>query len=94
MVTAFVFINTKRTKINEVAEALADHEGVSEVYSVSGRFDLIAMIRVKNNEDLADLVTHHLVAIDGIERTETQVAFRTFSQHDLERMFSIGFEEE
>ena len=93
MVTAFVFITTERNQINEVAEKLADIKGVSEVYSISGRFDLIAMVRVRENEELAELVTNHMVKVGGIRDTETHIAFRAFSRHDLERMFSIGFDE-
>lgn len=93
MVTAFVFITTERNQINEVAEKLADIEGVSEVYSISGRFDLIAMVRVEENDELAELVTNHMVKVEGIRDTETHIAFRAFSRHDLERMFSIGFDD-
>lgn len=93
MVTAFVFITTERNQINEVAEKLADIEGVSEVYSISGRFDLIAMVRVQENEELAELVTNQMVKVEGIRDTETHIAFRAFSKHDLERMFSIGFDD-
>ncbi|MFC1712938.1 Lrp/AsnC family transcriptional regulator [Candidatus Poribacteria bacterium] len=93
MVTAIVLSDVERDKINEVAEELADIQGISEVYSVSGRYDLAAIIRVKTNEELADLITKHMLKVDGIRNTETMVAFRVYSRHDLERMFSIGFEE-
>lgn len=94
MVTAFILLNVERKVINEVAAVLADTHGVSEVYSVGGRYDLIAIIRVKSNETLSDVVTNHLVKIDGIQKTETLLAFRAYSRHDLENMFSIGLEEE
>ena len=93
MVTAIVLSNVERDRVNEVAEELADIQGISEVYSVSGRYDLAAVIRVKTNEQLADLVTKHMLKVDGIQRTETMVAFRVYSRHDLDGMFSIGFEE-
>ena len=89
MITALILINAERTKIKDVAEKLADIGGISEVYSVTGDYDLVAMIRVKNNEDLADLVTDQLADVDGIEHTETMMAFRVYSRHDLEAMFSV-----
>jgi DNA-binding Lrp family transcriptional regulator len=91
MVTAVILINTERQRVNEVAEALAGVKGVSEVYSVAGRYDLIAILRVKTNEDMANLVTREIVGIGGIERTETILAFKAYSRHDLAAMFSIGF---
>ena len=94
MVTAITVLNVERDKINDVAEQLAELDGVSEVYSVGGRYDLIAIIRVKHNDDLADVVTEHIRKIDGIQKTETMLAFRAYSRHDLDDMFSIGMEEE
>ncbi len=90
MVSAVVLLTTKRGSINQVAETLAQMEGVSEVYSVGGRYDLVAIIRVKNNDDLAELVTNHMLLLEGITSSETLIAFRVFSRHDLESMFSIG----
>jgi DNA-binding Lrp family transcriptional regulator len=90
MVTSIILINTERTKINEVAEQLAEMEGVSEVYSVSGNYDLVAIIRVKSNDDLANLVTKKLLSIDSILKSETMLAFKAFSRHDLEAMFNVG----
>ncbi|MBN2809669.1 MAG: Lrp/AsnC ligand binding domain-containing protein [Deltaproteobacteria bacterium] len=90
MVTSIVLINTERTKINEVAEQLTEIEGISEVYSVSGNYDLIAIVRVRSNEDLADLVTKKLLSIDTILKSETMLAFKAYSRHDLESMFAIG----
>jgi DNA-binding Lrp family transcriptional regulator len=90
MVTSIVLINTVRTKINEVAEKLSGMEGISEVYSVSGNYDLVAIIRVPSNDDLANLVTKKMLSIESIVKTETMLAFQTFSRHDLESMFSIG----
>lgn len=90
MVTSILLINAERMKINDVAQKLADIKGISEVYSVSGRYDIIAIARVKTNDDLADLVTNELIKIEAITKTETNLAFRTVSKHDLEAMFSIG----
>lgn len=93
MVTAVVLIKVARQEINTVAQQLVDMKGVAEVYSVGGRYDLVAIIRVKNNEQMADLVTNQLLALAGIEDTETLIAFRAYSKHDLESMFSIGVEQ-
>jgi DNA-binding Lrp family transcriptional regulator len=90
MVTSIILMNVERTKINEVAEKLADMNGISEVYSVSGNYDLIAIARVHTNEELSDLVTKHMLKIDSIMKTETLLAFQAYSRHDLEAMFSIG----
>ena len=90
MVTSIILINTERTKINEVADQLAEMEGVSEVYSVSGNYDLVAIIRVKSNDDLANLVTKKLLNLDSILKSETMLAFKAFSRHDLEAMFNVG----
>ena len=92
MVTAIILINTRRDMINQVATGLTELDGISEVYSVAGRYDLVAIIRVKENQALADLVTGHMLQMKGIVETETLIAFRAFSQHDLERMFSLGFD--
>lgn len=90
MVTAIVLLNAARGRVNEIAGQLAELEGVSEVYSVGGRYDLVVIIRVHSNEELADLVTNRLQSLDDIESTETLIAFRAQSRHDLESMFSIG----
>jgi len=90
MVNAIVLLRVQRDKVNDVAEALADMKGVSEVYSVSGRYDLVAIVRVKNNDDLSDTVTNHMRKLSGILVTETMLAFRAYSRHDLDSMFSIG----
>lgn len=92
MVTALVLLNVERNKVNEVAGKLADMDGITEVYSVAGEFDLVAIIRVKENEQLAEMVTNHLLKVGGITRSQTLIAFRVHSRHDLETMFSIGME--
>jgi DNA-binding Lrp family transcriptional regulator len=89
MVTALVLLNVERDKVNEVAEKLSEMQGVSEVYSVAGRYDLSAVIRAKDNDQLADLVTSRMLRIQGILSSETLIAFRVYSKHDLEAMFSI-----
>jgi len=91
MVTGLVFLTVERNKINNIAETISEMDGISEVYSVGGRFDLIAIIRVKDNEQLAEIVTGQLLRVEGIKTSETMIAFKVYSQHDLERMFSIGF---
>ncbi|MBM9512427.1 Lrp/AsnC family transcriptional regulator [Desulfogranum marinum] len=90
MVTSIILINAERSKINDLAEQLADVEGISEVYSVSGSYDLVAIARIGTNDDLAELVTNRMYKLEGIEKTETMLAFKAFSRHDLERMFSLG----
>jgi DNA-binding Lrp family transcriptional regulator len=90
MVSAVVLITVERGKINAVAETLAAMEGVSEVYSVGGRYDLVAIIRVRDNESMAELVTNRMLLVEGISDSETLIAFRVFSRHDLESMFSLG----
>ena len=90
MVTAIVLMNIKRGQVGVIAEKLADIQGISEVYSVGGRFDLVAIIRVASNEAMADLVTSTLANLDSIEDTETLLAFQSFSKHDLDSMFAIG----
>ena len=92
MVTAIVLLTVARGRVSEVAERLAAQEGISEVYSVAGRFDLVVMIRVRANEDLADVVTNKLQRVDGIQSTETLIAFRAYSRLDLDGVFSLGFE--
>jgi len=94
MVTSIILIHVERSKINEVAELLAEMKGISEVYSVSGNYDLVAIARVHTNEELSDLVTNHMTKIEDILATDTMLAFQAFSRHALEAMFSIGIEEE
>jgi len=90
MVTAMVLLTVRRDRVNDVAGALADLDGVSEVYSIAGRYDLVVIIRAKDNDQLAELVTGHMLKVDGILSSETLVAFRVHSRHDLESMFSLG----
>ncbi len=90
MVTAIILLNIERGRVNPVAEALVDIPGVAEVYSIAGRFDLAVVVRVAANEQLADLVTDHMITLPGILQTETLIAFRAFSRHDLEAGFALG----
>ncbi len=90
MVSAIVLLTVARDKINDVANKISDMDGVTEVYSVAGRYDLVAIVRVKNNDDLAGVVTEQIRKVEGITSSESLIAFRVYSRHDLERMFSIG----
>jgi DNA-binding Lrp family transcriptional regulator len=90
MINAIVLINTERNKVNQVGEKLAAIDGVSEVYSVSGRFDLVAILRLAQNDDLSELITEKMTRIEGITKTESMIAFKAISRHDLESMFGIG----
>jgi DNA-binding Lrp family transcriptional regulator len=90
MTHAVVLIKAERTALPALGEALADVEGVSEAYSVTGEWDFVAIVRVGRHDDLAALVTERLSRLDGIADTYTMVAFQVFSRHDLEAMFSIG----
>jgi DNA-binding Lrp family transcriptional regulator len=90
VITAIVLIEVEPRAIPDTAQALADLDDVSEVYSVTGEFDLVAIVRVRTHDALADVVTGEIAKVEGIERTETLVAFRAYSRHDLESMFSLG----
>jgi DNA-binding Lrp family transcriptional regulator len=93
MVTAIILINTAQGRTPEVAQALIDLAGISEVYSVAGAHDLVAMARVRDHEELADLVSERVQSTPGIESTNTLIAFRAYSRRDLEAIWSIGEEE-
>ena len=90
MITAIVLMEVEPRAIPETAAQLADLDHVSEVYSVTGEFDLVAIVRVRAHDDLAEVVTGEIAKVDGIVHTETLVAFRAYSRHDLEAMFSLG----
>jgi len=93
MVTAVVLVQCEIDEIAEAAQAIADIEGVTEVYSVAGEVDLVAIVRVHEHEDLAKVIPQGIARVEGVERTETLIAFQVYSKHDLDRLFSIGFEE-
>ena len=90
MITAIILINTQRTKVNSAGAQLAAIEGVDAVYSVSGRYDLIAIIHLKHIEDLAKLATEDLSKVEGITHTESMVAFKKISPADISGMFDLG----
>jgi DNA-binding Lrp family transcriptional regulator len=92
-VHAVVLIQCEIDEILEAAKAIADIAGVSEVYSVAGEFDLVAIVRVARHEELGQVIPGGISKVDGVERTETLIAFQVYSQHDLDRLFSIGFDE-
>ena len=90
MVTALVLLNIERQQIKGISEKLVNMKEVSEVYSVAGRYDLVAVVRVKTNEQIADTIAGKFGELEGITATETLIAFHTYSRHDLEHMFSIS----
>ncbi len=92
MITAIVMIDAATDSIGEVAEAVADLPGVSEVYSVAGNADLIAIVRVREFEDVAQVIAGRINKVPGVLDTDTHIAFRAYSRHDLEATFAIGFE--
>ena len=92
MITAIVNINAAVDRIPEVAQAIADLDGVSEVYSVAGDVDLVAIVRVRRHEELADVIAGRLNKVEGILATQTLIAFQAYSKHDLEATFSLGME--
>ena len=92
MVTAIILLNTTRGRVNDVAEEIVNMEGVSEVHSVAGQFDLVVIVRARDNEHLAEVVTKHIRQVEGIERSQTLIGFRVYSRHDLERLFAVGLE--
>lgn len=90
MITAIVFVEAEVASIPQVATQIADLEGVSEVYSVTGGIDLIALIRVRSVEQVAEVVADRLNKVPGVIDTETHIAFRAYSTHDLEAAFALG----
>lgn len=91
MITAIVMVTAATDQIPEVAQAIAEIDGVSEVYSVAGNVDLIAMVRVRTFDDVAEVIAGRVNKVPGVADTETHIAFRAYSRHDLEAAFSIGF---
>ena len=91
MVTAIALMNVEKNSIADVAQKLVDIQGVAEVHSVAGQYDLVSIIRTKTNEDIANLVTNKISQINGVTRSETLMAFKVYSDFELERMFSVGF---
>jgi DNA-binding Lrp family transcriptional regulator len=94
VVTAIVLIKADVARIPETAETIAQLPAVSEVYSVTGEFDLVALVRVRNHEELGDVIPGTLNKVSGVTHTETHIAFRTYSRHDLEAAFALGYPEQ
>jgi DNA-binding Lrp family transcriptional regulator len=92
MITAIVMVSVEADRIPEVAEEIAELGGVSEVYSVAGDVDLIAVVRVREFEQIADVIAGRMSKVDGVLHTDTHIAFRAYSRHDLDAAFSIGVE--
>jgi DNA-binding Lrp family transcriptional regulator len=92
MVTALVLMNVERSAVNSTAQQLLTIPGVSEVYSVTGEYDLVAVLHLAKYDDLADVVTSRMIAISGITRTQTMMAFKAYSREDLEQAWDIGVE--
>jgi DNA-binding Lrp family transcriptional regulator len=93
VISAIVLISAEVDRIPEVAAGIADLTGVSEVYSVTGDVDLIAIVRVRHHEELADVIADQLNKVSGVLSTQTHIAFRTYSKHDLEAAFSLGLDD-
>jgi DNA-binding Lrp family transcriptional regulator len=92
MITTIVMVSVESNRIPEVAQEIADLDGVSEVYSVAGDVDLIAVVRVREFDRIAEIIAGQLSKIEGVLHTDTHVAFRAYSRHDLDAAFSIGLE--
>ena len=90
MITALVLMNVERGGINETAQALLGIAGVAEVYSVTGEWDLVALLRLPSYDDLATVVTEKMVSLQGIRRTQTMMAFKAYSREDLEQAWDLG----
>jgi DNA-binding Lrp family transcriptional regulator len=90
MTHAVVLIEAERDALSTLGGALADIEGVAEAYSVTGEWDFVALVRVPDHEQLADVVTGQITKLAGVSRTQTLVAFQAYSRHDLEELFSVG----
>ncbi|HEO72223.1 MAG TPA: Lrp/AsnC family transcriptional regulator [Candidatus Hydrogenedentes bacterium] len=93
MVTAIVLAQVKRGEINAVAQDLLKLDGVAEVYSVAGEWDLVIIVRVQKNEQVAEIVTDQMLKLEGLVKTETLIGFRAYSNYDLDRMFTLGLGE-
>jgi len=93
VVNAVVLVQCEIDEIPEAAQAIADIPGVSEVYSVAGEYDLVVIIRVADHDDLSRVIPEGVAKVHGVVRTETLIAFQVYSKHDLDRLFSIGFDE-
>lgn len=93
MLTAVILVKSTRDALTDLGPKLADVPGVAEVYTVTGEWDFVAIVRVREHDQLAEIVTRRLTKLEGIERTQTMVAFQQFSAHDLEAMFGLGIDD-
>jgi DNA-binding Lrp family transcriptional regulator len=91
MITAIVLIDCATDSVPEVAQRLADLDGVSEVYSTAGHVDLIAIVRVREFAEIEDVIAGRISKVPGVAQTETHIAFRAYSRHDLDEAFGLGF---
>jgi DNA-binding Lrp family transcriptional regulator len=92
MITALVLMNVQRGQINETAQRLLEIPGVAEVYSVTGEYDLVALLRLPHYEDLAEVVTVKMMALPTITKTHTLMAFQCYSRADLQQAWDLGVE--
>jgi DNA-binding Lrp family transcriptional regulator len=92
MVTAIVMIKAETSRIPDLAKSIAEMDGVQEVFSVAGRYDLVAVVKVGQNEDLADVISDRMRHLEGIVETETMIAFRAYSKDELEAGFELGLD--
>lgn len=90
MLSAFVLIDAEPARVADLASELADVDGIAEVYSVAGECDIVAVVRVRQHEDLADVVTRRIAALDGVVATRTMVAFKAYSERDLAALWDLG----
>jgi DNA-binding Lrp family transcriptional regulator len=92
MVTAIVMIKAETSRIPDLANQITEMDGVQEVFSVAGRVDLVAIVKVSRNEDLADVISDKMRHLEGIVETETMIAFRAYSRRELEAGFELGLD--
>jgi DNA-binding Lrp family transcriptional regulator len=90
VIHAIVLIEAEQSAIATLGGELADIEGVAEAYSVTGDWDFVAVLRLREHDQLAQVVTGAITRLSGIKRTQTMVAFEVYSRHDLEALFSVG----
>ncbi|HEY1524414.1 MAG TPA: Lrp/AsnC ligand binding domain-containing protein [Solirubrobacteraceae bacterium] len=90
MIHAVVLIGADRSVLASLGGELADIDGVAEAYSVTGEWDFVAILRLREHDKLAQVVTSRIAALSGVQRTQTMVAFEVYSRHDLEALFSVG----
>lgn len=92
MVTAVVLIKAATDKVPELAQTISELEGVSEVFSVAGQYDLVALVRVRENEELARVISEKMRKLPGITSSETLISFKVYSRKDIEAAFQLGLD--